>query len=149
MLVTTFENNGGNISKNIVKLNLKQNTNHYCIIISSTYVQRKHIFDKPAREDWKLTLKQFTVNEHNSVSLRYCNFNLFLVITRLIHKFKISGWLQGHLSLSSCQDWLNEYQEFLVKVNCLLIVALYNLEAAAPPQKGSIKFYILGYSKEQ
>ena len=49
MLVTTFENNGRNISKNIVKLNLKQNTNLYCIIIWSTYVQRKYIFDKPAR----------------------------------------------------------------------------------------------------
>ena len=49
MLVKTFENNGNNISKNSVKLNLKQNTNLYCIIIWSTYVQRKHIFDKPAR----------------------------------------------------------------------------------------------------
>ena len=45
MLVTTFENNGRNISKNIVKLNLNQNTNLYCIIIWSTHVQRKHIFD--------------------------------------------------------------------------------------------------------
>ena len=43
MLVTAFENNGRNISKNIVKLNLKQNTNLYCIIIWSTYVQRKYI----------------------------------------------------------------------------------------------------------
>ena len=49
MLVTTFENNGRKISKNIVKLNLKQNTNLYCIIIWCTYVQEKHIFDKPAR----------------------------------------------------------------------------------------------------
>ena len=45
MLVKTFENNGKNISKNIVKLNLKQNHNLYCIIIWSTYVQRKQIFD--------------------------------------------------------------------------------------------------------
>ena len=49
MLVATFENNGRNISKNIVKLYLKQNTNLCCIIIWSTYVQRKHIFDKSAR----------------------------------------------------------------------------------------------------
>ena len=49
MLVTTFENNERNIKKNIVKLNLKQNTNLYCIIIWSTYVHRKHIFDRPAR----------------------------------------------------------------------------------------------------
>ena len=49
MLVKTFENNGENISRNIVKLNLKQNNNLYCIIIWSTYVQRKHIFDKPSR----------------------------------------------------------------------------------------------------
>ena len=49
MLVKTFENNGKNSSKNIVKLNFKQNNNLYCIIIWSTYVQRKYIFDKPAR----------------------------------------------------------------------------------------------------
>ena len=49
MLVTTFEKNGRNVSKNIVKLNLKQSTNLYCKRIWSTYVQRKHIFDKPAR----------------------------------------------------------------------------------------------------
>ena len=45
----TFENNGKNNSKNIVKLNLKQNNNLYCINIWSTYLQRKNIFDKPAR----------------------------------------------------------------------------------------------------
>ena len=49
MLVKTFENIGKNISKNIVKLNLKQNNNLYCIMVCSTYVQRTHIFDKPAR----------------------------------------------------------------------------------------------------
>ena len=49
MLVKTFENNGKNISKNIVKLNLRQNTNLYCIILWSTYVQRKHIFDNSMR----------------------------------------------------------------------------------------------------
>ena len=38
MLVKTIENIGKNISKNIVKLNLKQNKNIYCIIIWSTYV---------------------------------------------------------------------------------------------------------------
>ena len=43
MLVTTFENNRRNVSKNIVKLNLKQNTNLCRIIIWSTYVQRKLI----------------------------------------------------------------------------------------------------------
>ena len=45
----TFENNKKKLSKNIAKLNLKQNNNLYYIIISSTYVQRKNIFDKPAR----------------------------------------------------------------------------------------------------
>ena len=49
MLVTTFENNGRNISKNIVKLNLKQNTNLYYIIIWSTYVPKETYFDKTAR----------------------------------------------------------------------------------------------------
>ena len=45
MLVKTFENNGKNISKNIVKLNLKQNTNLYCIFIWSINVQKKYVFD--------------------------------------------------------------------------------------------------------
>ena len=49
MLVKTFEKIGKNNSKNIVKVNLKQDNNLYCIIIWSTYVQRKHIFDKTAR----------------------------------------------------------------------------------------------------
>ena len=43
MLVKTFENIEKNISKNIVKLNLKQK-NLYCIIIWSTYGQRKHLW---------------------------------------------------------------------------------------------------------
>ena len=51
MVAITFENNGKNISKNIVKLNLKQNINLYCIIIWSIYVESKHIFDKPADDD--------------------------------------------------------------------------------------------------
>ena len=46
MLVKTFENNGKNISKNIVKLNLKQNNNLYCMIIWSTYVQKKYVCEK-------------------------------------------------------------------------------------------------------
>ena len=45
MLVKFIENNGKNISKNTVKLNLKENTNLFFIIIWSTYVLRKHIFD--------------------------------------------------------------------------------------------------------
>ena len=66
MLVKTFENNGKNISKNIVKLNLKQHTNLYCIIIWSTYVQRKHIFDNfiiSLPDKTELTLKWFTDKE--------------------------------------------------------------------------------------
>ena len=122
--MTTFENNGMKISKNIVKLNLNQNTNLYCTIIWSPYVPKKHIFDKPARWDWELTLKQFKVKGHNWVSLRYYDFNLYLVITRLVHKFKFTEWLQGHLSLPSFWNWSNEYQK---------------------PQKGVIKFYIYIY----
>ena len=49
MLVKTFENIGKDISKNIVKLNRKQNNNLFYIVIWSTCVQRKHTFDKPAR----------------------------------------------------------------------------------------------------
>ena len=33
MLVKTFENTENNIGKNIVKLNMKENTNLYCISI--------------------------------------------------------------------------------------------------------------------
>ena len=50
MLVKTFENNGKTISKNIVKLNLKQYSNLYCLINWSTYVQTKHVFDKPVND---------------------------------------------------------------------------------------------------
>ena len=60
-------------------------------------------------------MKQFTIKGHNWVSFTYCDFNLYLVTNRLIHKFKSTGWLQGHLSLSSLRDWFNECQEFLVK----------------------------------
>ena len=49
MLVKTFENIGNNVSKDIVKLNWKQNNNLCFIIIWSTYVQRKQIFDKPTK----------------------------------------------------------------------------------------------------
>ena len=102
VLVKTFENDGKNISKNIVKLNLEQNTNLCCIIIWSTYVQRKKIFenfimylqDKPENSIWQ-------------------ELNLYLVITRLIHEFKTTGWFQGHRSLLSFRDWSNVYQEFL------------------------------------
>ena len=65
MLVKTFENNGKNISKNIVKLNLNQNTNLCCIIIWSTFVQSKHVIHNSARYDWELTLKQITIKDHN------------------------------------------------------------------------------------
>ena len=118
MLVKTFENNGKNISKNIINLNLKQHTNLYCIIIWSIYVQRKHIFG-----NFIISLPDKTENSlwngsqirSNWVSLTYYDFNLYLVITRWIHKFKTTGWFQGHLSLSSFRDRSNGYQEFLVK----------------------------------
>ena len=45
MSVKIFESNKKNISKNIVKLNLEQNINLGCIIILSTYVQKKQIFE--------------------------------------------------------------------------------------------------------
>ena len=44
MLVKTFENNGKNISKTIVKLNLEQNIKSL-LYIWSTYVQTRQIFD--------------------------------------------------------------------------------------------------------
>ena len=45
MAVKIFESNKKNISKNIVKLNLEQNIDLGCIIILSTYVQRKQVFE--------------------------------------------------------------------------------------------------------
>ena len=45
MSMKTFESNKKNISKNIAKLNLEQNINLGCIIILSTYVQRKQVFE--------------------------------------------------------------------------------------------------------
>ena len=45
ILLKTFEHNGKNISKNLVQLNLEQNINLCLIIILSTYVQKKQIFD--------------------------------------------------------------------------------------------------------
>ena len=83
ILMKTFEHNGKEISKNVVKLDLEQNINLWCIIILSTYVQRKQIFDN---------------------FMKYCSCNLYLVITRLMHGFKTTGWLQGHLILSSFPD---------------------------------------------
>ena len=113
MLVKTSENIGKNIIKNIVKLNLKQNNILYCIIIWSTYLQRKIIFDEPARYDWELTLKKLPVSGHNWVTFN-CDFNFYLTITRSIQNLKTAGWLQGYLSLSSFRDGSNEYQEPLV-----------------------------------
>ena len=55
----TFENNGNNISKNIVKLNLEQNISFCCIVIWSTYVQRKQIFEK-----FMIILPDKTENSH-------------------------------------------------------------------------------------
>ena len=57
MLVKTFQNNGKNISKNAIKLNLKLKPNLYCIIIWSTNVQRKHIF-----ENFMISLPEKTQN---------------------------------------------------------------------------------------
>ena len=45
MSVKTFENNGKNSSKNIVKPNSEQSINLCCVIIWSTYVQRKQTFN--------------------------------------------------------------------------------------------------------
>ena len=55
----TFENNGNNISKNIVKLNLEQKISFCCIVIWSTYVQRKQIFEK-----FMIILPDKTENSH-------------------------------------------------------------------------------------
>ena len=90
------------------------------------------LINLPDKTENSLCLKQFTVKGHNWVSLTYCGFNLYLVITRLIHNSK---GLDSHLSLSSYWDWFNGYQEFLVE--SLLIVE----------HIGGIKIYILGSSK--
>ena len=118
MLVTTFEHNRRNISKNIVKLNLKQNTNFYCIIIC-LHMWKGNIFlisvpDKTDKSLWNSSqLRVIFESVWYIVGLIYICYNLF--ITRLIHKFKTTGWLQGHLSLSSFWDGFNEYQGFLLR----------------------------------
>ena len=45
MSVKTVHNNGKNISEKIVKMELEKNFNFCCIIIWSTYGQRRQIFD--------------------------------------------------------------------------------------------------------
>ena len=84
-------------------------------------------------------MKQFIVKGHNWVSLNR-DFNLYLVITRLTHKLKTSGWLQGHLSLSSFWYWSNEY-----KKNCLLVVALSSVGAVTPHPQKILYIYIYIY----
>ena len=60
-----------------------------------------------------------------------------------IVKFKTTGWLQGHLSLSSFWYWPNEYQS-TSKLSPRS--GSYSLEAVAPlPQKRVIKIYIYIY----
>ena len=115
ILVKTFENNGKNISKSIVKLNLEQKILLYNHLVYICAEERDfwQFYDNCTRWDWELTLTQFTVKGHNWVSLAYCDFNIYLVITMLIHKFKTTGWLQGHLILWSFRDWSNEYHVLL------------------------------------
>ena len=85
-----FENNGNNISENVIKLKLKQNIKSllynnlvYICVEETDFWQR---YDKPARWNWEPTFRQFTVKGHNWLSLAYCDLNSYLVITRLIHK---------------------------------------------------------------
>ena len=85
----TFQNNGKNITENIIKLKLDHLFNLCCIATWSTYVQRKQIFDNFMITYDKLTLAQFTVKGHNWVSLTYCDFNSYLVITRFIHEERL------------------------------------------------------------
>ena len=90
MSVKAFDNNRKNISVNVLKLKLEQNINfllyNHLVYIYAEETDIWQIFNKPARWDWELTLTQITVKGHNWVNLTYCDFNLYLVITKLIHK---------------------------------------------------------------
>ena len=89
MQVKNFENNGKSISKNILKLNLEQNINLSCIIIWSTYVQRKPIFDsfmirlpdKSEKSLWHNSQLRVIMSQLDMLS----QLDLYLAITRVIH----------------------------------------------------------------
>ena len=85
----TFQNNGKNITENIIKLKLDHSFNLCCIATWSTYVQRKQISDNFMISYDKLSLAQFAVKGHNWVSLTYCDFNSYSVITRFIHEERL------------------------------------------------------------
>ena len=85
----TFQNNRKNITENIIKLKLDHSFNFCCIATWSTYVQRKQISDNFMISYDKLSLAQFTVKGHNWVSLTYCDFNSYSVITRFIHEERL------------------------------------------------------------
>ena len=44
------------------------------------------LYDKPVRLDWKPSSTQFTFKDHNWANLTNCDFNSYLVITRMIDK---------------------------------------------------------------
>ena len=81
MSVKIFESNKKNISKNIVKLNLEQNIDLGCIIILSTYVQRKQVF-----ENFMIGLPDKTENSlWPSSQLRVIIESVWQTVTSLIH----------------------------------------------------------------
>ena len=79
MPVKNFENNGKKISDKILKLKLEQNTKsllyNHLVYVCAAETDFWQFYDKPAGQDWELTLKQFTVKCYDWVSLTYCDFN--------------------------------------------------------------------------
>ena len=93
MLVKIFENNDKNITENIVKLkmewNIKSLLYFYLACLSAWETDFWQVYDKPDKYYWEPNLKQ-TVKCHNWwVTLTYCDYNPFLVITRFIHEKRL------------------------------------------------------------
>ena len=72
----------------------------------------------PDRLDWELSLTQFTVKGHNWFSLTYCDFNSYLVITRLIYEERL-GMCYHKITQIMQFGWTNFYHSFISrKLSC-------------------------------
>ena len=85
MSVKTFENNGkSSISWNIVKSKLDQKIksllNNHLVFICVEETDFWQLYDTSAGSEWKITSTQFTVKDHNWVSLTYGDFASNLVL---------------------------------------------------------------------
>ena len=88
MSVKTFENNGKNIDENIKKLKLEESIK-FLLYNHLVYIYAEEALWQACQTNCEPTLTQLTVKGHNWVSLTYCDFDSYLVITRLVHKERL------------------------------------------------------------